>query len=344
MAGDTVRSVMAMVAPGTTLRAGLERILAARTGALIVLGTNRAVEQMRTGGFDLNTACTATALRELSKMDGAIIVSQDLQHILAAGVHLMPDAQWETTETGTRHRTADRTSQQSGLPVVTVSSSAHAISVFVDGIRHPVEQSDQIISRANQALAAFSRYQTRLWEASHRLSVLEIQDQVTVRDVCVVVQRLEMLNRLGEELHDAVITLGSDGRLLALQVMDLEVGLTDLGDLLELDYCWERPSFSIGGAEGLTNDELLDLSTLARSIGFDDHLDARVAPRGHRQLAVISQLPRAVATRLLDHFDGLQGLMGASNAELMEVEGIGANRSRLIRDGLIRLTERGYDY
>lgn len=343
MVANVTRAVQAMVAPGTPLRDGLERILAGRTGALVVLGVNRTVHAVSTGGFELDTPLTPTVLRELAKMDGAIIVSNDLQRILGAGIQLMPDAGLPTTETGTRHRTADRTSQQTGLPVVTVSASMSTIAVFVNGERLLVERSEQIISRANQALAAFSRYQARLWEVTNRLSILEIQDQATARDVCIVIQRLEMLTRLGEELHDSVITLGSDGRLLSLQVMELEAGLSDLGNLIELDYRHGREKFTISAVTQLSNDELLDLQLLARTIGFEEHLDARVTPRGHRQLAVISRLPQAVATRLLDHFDGLQGLMGASNSELLEVDGVGASRARMIRDGLVRLTERIYD-
>src|SRR4051812_20793503 len=96
------------VAPGTAMRDGLERILRGNTGALIVLGHDRSVDSISTGGFDLDVDFSATRLRELSKMDGALVVTSDLSKIIRASVQLVPDPTIETQETGTRHRTAER--------------------------------------------------------------------------------------------------------------------------------------------------------------------------------------------------------------------------------------------
>ena len=193
---------LATMAPGTTLREGFERILRARTGALVVLGHNKIISQISTGGFPLEVAYSPTALRELAKMDGAIICDGPDHRIVAAGVQLMPDPAIETVETGTRHRTADRVARQSGLPVVSISASMSTISVYLDQSRHVVEHSDQILSRANQALQALERYRTRLWQVTGRLSSLEVQDQVTIRDLALVALRMEMVRRLDAELGD----------------------------------------------------------------------------------------------------------------------------------------------
>ena len=168
---------------GHALRDGLERVLRGNTGGLIVLGMDRTVESLCTGGFVLDVEFTATRLRELCKLDGALILDRDITKIVRAGVQLVPDASIPTEETGTRHRTAQRVSIQTGFPVVSVSQSMRLIALYVDGQRRVLEDSAAILSRANQALATLERYKLRLDEVAGTLSALEIEDLVTVRDV-----------------------------------------------------------------------------------------------------------------------------------------------------------------
>ena len=334
------------MAPGTPLRDGFERILRGRTGALVVLGHTREVQQISTGGFTLDVPYSATALRELAKMDGAIIIDAESNRIVRAGVHLMPDPSIDTVETGTRHRTADRVSRQTGVPVVSVSSSMSTISLYIDQDRHVVEDSESILSRANQALQTLERYKSRLWEVTNRLSSLEVQDQVTVKDFALVAQRLEMVRRLDLELSGYVVELGTDGRLLTLQLHELSVGIDDLRDLLEQDYRPEGTDvvFGFSGLQPLTTAELLEPLSVARAVGFasNEHLDTRITTRGYRQMAQINRLPHAFGVRLIEHFGSLQALFGASSAELQEVDGVGDSRARIIRDGLVRLAESAY--
>ncbi len=356
---------LALVAPGTPLRDGFERILRGRTGALVVLGHGREVQELCTGGFELDVPFTPTALRELAKMDGAIVLDSGAQQIMRAGVHLMPDADIFTAETGTRHRTADRVARQTGVPVIAVSASMATISLYVDAYRQFVENPDQILARANQALQTLERYRSRLREATTRLSALEVEDQVTVRDVAAVAQRLEMVHRLDLELSEYAAELGSEGRLLALQMHELTTGLTELGGLLEKDYRPADPTVagngssapgSTGGAAGgdaafglgllsaLDTTQLLDLLLVARTIGFasSDQLDSKVTTRGYRQVAQINRLPGSLGERLIEHFGSLQALFAASRADLQAVEGVGEQRARAIRDGLVRVAESAY--
>ncbi|HET9873646.1 MAG TPA: DNA integrity scanning diadenylate cyclase DisA [Propionibacteriaceae bacterium] len=341
-----LRSYLALMAPGTPLRDGLERILRGRTGALVVLGNSRDVQQLSTGGFSLDVVYTPTALRELAKMDGAIILGSDVSRIVGAGVHLMPDPSIDTVETGTRHRTADRVSRQTGVPVVSVSSSMSTISLYLDSHRHVVEDSEQILSRANQALQTLERYRGRLWEVTNRLSALEVQDQVTVKDFALVVQRIEMIRRLDLELSGYVLELGTDGRLLTLQLHELGAGVDELRELLERDYRPEEITgeFGLEGLKSLSTTDLLEPLAVARAVGFSagDHLDTRLTTRGYRQMAQINRLPHAFGVRLIEHFGSLQALFAASSAELQEVDGVGESRARIIRDGLTRLAESAY--
>src|SRR3954471_1058526 len=188
---ELLRTTLAAVAPGGELRDGLERILRGRTGALIVLGFDRTVESISSGGFSLDVEFSATRLRELAKMDGAIVVDKDVSRIVRAAVQLLPDPTIETAESGTRHRTAERVAKQTGFPVISVSQSMRIVALYVGGVRYVLEDADTILGRANQALATLERYKSRLDEVSGTLSALEIEDLVTVRDVSAVVQRLE---------------------------------------------------------------------------------------------------------------------------------------------------------
>ncbi len=339
-----LRATLALIAPGTPLRDGLERILRGRTGALIVLGNDRTVESLTTGGFVLDVPFTATGLRELAKMDGAIIVDKDLTRILRAAVHLMPDQRIPTDETGTRHRTADRVAKQTGHPVISVSQSMQIIAAYVGETRHVLEDSGQILSRANQALATLERYKLRLDEVSTTLSALEIEDLVTVRDVAVVAQRLEMVTRIAREIEDYVLELGTDGRLLSLQLEELVTGVDAERELVIRDYVGTgRKARSaealLAHLESLSPTELVDPLAVAKALALGEHLDAAVAPRGYRLLAKVPRLPAPVVDRLVEHFGTLQKLLSAGVDDLQAVEGVGELRARSVREGLSRLAE-----
>ncbi len=344
-----LRELLGRIAPGTALRDGLERILAGRTGALIVLGYDRVVESICTGGFALDVALSATRLRELAKMDGAVILSSDSLRIVRAGVHLMPDPTIPTEESGTRHRTAERVAVQTGFPVISVSQSMHIISVYVAGRRYTLEHPTTILARANQALAALERYKLRLDEVASTLSALEIEDLVTVRDAMSVSQRLEMVRRIADEIEGFVVELGTDGRLLALQLDEMLAGVEEDRALLVRDYmpggAARRPRTIedvLAELRTLSATELLDLSAVARCYGLPtsaDALDSPVSPRGYRLLARVPRLPAAIIDRLVEHFGGLQKLLAATIEDLLAVEGVGEARARGIREGLSRLAE-----
>ncbi len=341
-----LRATLAMIAPGTALRDGLERILRGRTGALIVLGHDKVVDTISTGGFNLDVPFTATGLRELAKMDGAIILDEDIAKIHRANVHLMPDHTIPSDETGTRHRTADRVAKQSGFPVISVSQSMQIIALYVGGTRYVLEDSGSILSRANQALATLERYKMRLDEVSSTLSALEIEDLVTVRDVAVVAQRLEMVTRIAREIEDYVLELGTDGRLLSLQLEELVTGVDADRELVVRDYLpsgrKKRTTEAVlADLESLSPTDLVDPASVARALGLgaNEHLDGAVAPRGYRLLAKVPRLPSSVVDRLVEHFGTLQKLLSAGVDDLQAVDGVGELRARSVREGLSRLAE-----
>jgi diadenylate cyclase len=341
-----LRATLAGVAPGTPLRDGLERILRGRTGALIVLGTDRTIDAISSGGFRLDVPFSATGLRELAKMDGAIILDAEATRIVTAAVHLMPDPTIHSEETGTRHRTADRVARMTGYPVISVSQSMQIIALYVGERRYVLEDTGAILSRANQALATLERYKMRLDEVSSTLSALEIEDLVTARDVAVVAQRLEMVTRIAREIEDYVLELGTDGRLMALQLEELVTGVDQDRMLVVRDYVPtgrrnRTPEAVLADMEALDATALVDISAVAGALGLggSELLDNAVSPRGYRLLARVPRLPATVVERLVDHFGGLQKLLGAGVDDLQAVEGVGELRARSVREGLSRLAE-----
>ena len=345
---DLLRATLAAVAPGTELRDGLERILRGRTGALIVLGNDRLVESLCSGGFPLDIEFSAQRLRELSKMDGAIVLDREGTRILRANTQLVPDPGIETQESGTRHRTAQRVAIQTGYPVVSVSQSMRIIQLYVGWRRHVVEDSASILSKANQALQTLERYKSRLDEVTGTLSALEIEDLVTVRDVASVVQRLEMVRRISEEITGYAVELGTDGRLLGMQLEELTGGLGNDRELVIRDYLWVdevRPHLEEALEQLVAAQQHRAARPLGRgprAMGFSvvgDSLDSAVSPRGYRLLTKVPRLPGAIVDRLVEHFDSLQRLLAANLEDLMDVDGVGEGRARAVREGLSRLAE-----
>ena len=334
---------VALLAPGTPLRDGIDRIVSGHTGALIVMGSNAELEAISTGGFHLDVEFSATRLRELAKMDGAIVLSTEHERILAAAVHLSPAADIPTSETGTRHRTAERVSKHVGLPVVTISASMSTISLFVGGGRQLVPRPDELMERASQALSAIIGHRQRLDASLDRLTQLEVHDSVSLRDLAHVAQRFEMTNRLADEAATYVAAMGVDGRLVALQLRDLVDDLVPLSSLLQRDYVSpDAEAMPFAGLARLDDQELFDIVLVARSLGFPSvlHLDSPLSPRGYRQLAAIPRLPAGVSARIVEGLGSLAGIYGATTGELTAIDGVTPAIAGQVRDGLAYAAER----
>ena len=342
------RTALAMVAPGTALRDGLERIVRGNTGALVVVGCDAVVQAICSGGFDLDTDFSATRLRELAKMDGAIVLDQAARRILRAAVQLVPDPRLPTSESGTRHRTAERTARQTGFPVITVSKSMRTIAVFAAGERYVLEDSAALLARAHQELDTLERYRRRLDEVTRLLTALEIEDRATVADIALVVQQLELVRRVTDAVAGYLVELGTDAGLLRLQLDELTAGTRRQRELLLRDYepDMAEPSSqpAVRAADRLAAlgaDALADLPAVAATIGLARPADpaGKVSPRGYRVLGQIPRLAPEVSDRLILQFGGLQKLLSASAQDLRQVPGLDPALAATIRDGLSRVAE-----
>ncbi len=337
---------LASVAPGTPLREGLDRVLQADRGALIVVGDSPAVLAICSGGFHLGAEYTPQRLSELAKMDGAIILASDASRIAWANVHLVPDPRVPTTETGTRHRTAERVARSIDVPVISVSEDLSMIAVYRHGDKHRLQPTPVLVNRANQALQTLERYKNRLEAVSSSLTALEVEDLVTVRDVVAVLQRAEMVRRISEEIDGYLVELGDDGRLVLLQRNELMGGVEDDRRLVIKDYFHQGRTWRLEQAmdqlASLGTEDLLDLTRVASVLRLSPdggELDATLQARGYRLLSKVPGLPADLAERLVGHFGTLAKVMRATYDELAEVAGVGEARARIVKDGLSRLAE-----
>jgi diadenylate cyclase len=339
-------SALAVVAPGTSLRAGLDRILQANMGALIVVGDGPDVLNICSGGFLLDAAFSPQRLSELAKMDGAIILASDASRIARANVHLVPNPNVPTSETGTRHRTAERVARSIDVPVISVSEDMSVVAVYARDQKHQLEPIPRLLTRANQALQTLERYKTRFLEVTAQLSQVEVEDLVTVRDVVTVLQRTEMVRRVAEEIELDIIELGVDGRLVRLQLDELMGGVDDDRRLVLRDYFHEDAGWhideSLEALAELGTEDLLDLKAVGAALHLPDSqldLDASLQPRGYRLLAKIPRLPEPVIEAIVTRFENLQKVMRATIDDLDDVAGVGETRARAIKEGLSRLAE-----
>jgi diadenylate cyclase len=337
---------LAAVAPGTPLREGIDRILQASKGALIVVGDGPEVLNICSGGFLLDAAFSPQRLSELAKMDGAIILASDASRIARANVHLVPNPNVPTSETGTRHRTAERVARSIDVPVVSVSEDMAIIAVYVGDEKHPLEAIPRLLVRANQALQTLERYRDRLDGVTASLSALEVEDLVTMRDVVNVLQRTEMVRRIADEISGDIVQLGVDGRLVKLQLEELLGGVEDDRRLVMFDYFTPETEWHLDQAMNALADmgteELLDSTAVGSTLqlpGTTVDLDANVQPRGYRLLARIPRLPETVIERIVNRFGSLQKIMRATIDDLDDVTGVGQARAKAIKEGLSRLAE-----
>jgi DNA integrity scanning protein DisA with diadenylate cyclase activity len=234
--GEPLREALALVAPGTPLREGLDRVLQAKRGALVVVGDDPSVLSICTGGFLLDAEFTPQRLSELAKMDGAVILTPDASRIARANVHLMPRASIPTSETGTRHRTAERVARSLDVAVVTVSEAMATVTVYRGPHRHTLQRTGRLVDRASQAISAAERFKSRFDLALALLSTLEVEDTVSVSDVVAVLQPGEMVLRFTQEVEGYLVELGEDGRLIRLQIQELAAGVEETMRLVALDY------------------------------------------------------------------------------------------------------------
>lgn len=343
---NEIKNILKRVSPGTSLREGLDNILRAKTGGLIVLSDTEEIMKLVDGGFYINSEYTPTYIYELAKMDGAIIISTDLKKIICANAQLLPDSSINTYETGTRHRTAQRIAKQTNTIVVAISQRRNIITIYKGELKYILQESSVILARANQAIQTLEKYVNVLERVINNLNVLEFQDLTTVFDVVTVIQRTEMVMRIVEEIKRYILELGNEGRLISMQLNELIRYIERDGILLIRDYCKEDDDFNeiYKDIQKLSSEELLDLELIGKVLGFSglSLVDTLISPNGYRILFKIPRIPTNIIENLVKHFQGLKNVILATTDDLDQVEGIGEARATAIRSGLKRIKEQIY--
>lgn len=345
---EAISEVLRMIAPGTPIRNGLENILKAKTGALIAIGgDNKEVMDLVDGGFRLDVEYTSSRLYELAKMDGAIILSSDFKKILYANAQLIPSSDIPTSETGTRHRTAERTAKQTGALVISISQRRGIITIFKGNSRYVLKDLEAVISKANQALQTVEKYKKVFDSKLNLLNEYEFNDIVTLENVIIAIQRAEMVMRVADEVNRAIDELGEEGRLLEMQLDEL-IGDLEKEELLIIkDYIAPGKKRTcekiLDEIKKLGHDDLVKSEKFAKLLGyedFDNYDEVGVYTRGYRVLNKIPRMPSNIVDNLVKSFKSFQHILAADIPKLDEVDGIGEVRARTIKQSLKRMQEQ----
>ena len=344
---EIITEILKLIAPGTKIREGLENILKAKTGGLIVIGDTKEVLDLVDGGFNLNIDYTPARLYELAKMDGAIIISEDLKKILYANTQLIPSPSIVTSETGTRHRTAERTAKQTGKIVISVSQRRSVITIFKGELRYVLQDSSRVITKANQALQTAEKYKKVFDDKLNLLNEYEFNDIVTLQNVIVCIQRAEMILKVIDEVKRAIYELGEEGRLFQMQLEELLGNLEEEESLIIKDYLVYKRKKTVEKAletiRSMDHEELMNSQLMAKVLGYDDFDNSEevsVFTRGYRILNKIPRMPNNIVENLVTSFKSFQYIIQADIPELDEVEGIGEIRAKAIKRSLKRMQEQ----
>ncbi|EEG78184.1 DNA integrity scanning diadenylate cyclase DisA [Dethiobacter alkaliphilus] len=339
-----LKKTLRRLSPGTPVREALENILGARTGALIVMGWSPRIEAMMEGGFRLDVELTPARLYELAKLDGAIILCSQCKKILFANAQLNPDPAIPSQETGIRHRIAERVAKQTEEVVISISQRRSIITVYQGAVRYALRDVSVIINKANQALQTLEKYRNVLRQTLVSLSALEFEDLASFNDVFLVLRRVEMVLRVAEMIERYIVELGTEGRLIEMQLEELLSNVEEEALLLVRDYAADgiEPEKVLEQLRRDLSNALSDNNALAKMLGHSGPaiLETAASPRGYRILDKIPRLPMPVIENLVEQFGTLQGVLRAGEEVLDEVEGIGEARARNIRSGLGRLREQ----
>ena len=339
--------ILKLIAPGTILREGLDNILKAKTGALIVIGDSKEIMDLVDGGFYINENYTASRLYELAKMDGAIVLSKDVKKILYANAQLIPSSHISTQETGTRHRTSERVAKQTGEIVVSISQRRNVITIFKGNFRYILQDTAKVITKTNQALQTLEKYKSVFDSKIISLNEYEFDDTVTLDNVITAIQRAEMVMRIANEIRRGIYELGEDGRLVEMQLEEL-VGNTEAEETLIIkDYITSSRKGNIERIlEKIINleyDKLMDKSIISHILGYkvtENFEDIGLYTKGYRILSKIPKMPVNIVQNLVKSFKSFQHVVAATTEQLDDVEGIGEVRAKNIKQSLRRMQEQ----
>ena len=335
--------LLKLVAPGTSLRQGLEIILQAGTGGLIVVGDSQKIFNLVDGGFKLDCFLTPMTLAELAKMDGAIILSRGAVRILGANAQLIPDYLIPSDERGTRHRTAERMAKQTGSLVIAISELRNIITLYKGQIKYVLRRPPELISRANQAIQILEKYRAAFDTVLNELEIQEFEDDVQLFNVVKVVQKGEQIKRVKDEIDRYIVELGEEARFIEMQLKEVVRNTLTDHQLVIKDYVKEKDENASAKLNALDSNALLEPTSITGVLGYGikpEYLDLSVSPRGYRVLSKIPRFPAVVVENLIKAFDDLPSIIKANINDLITINEVGEKRANSIKRELERLRDR----
>jgi diadenylate cyclase len=328
VATDPMLEALARVAPGTPLREAIENILRAHTGGLIVVGGEPEIDAMMAGGVRLDVPFAHHLLYELAKMDGAIVLDRDARRIRSANVELLPPSHLPSSETGMRHRTAERVARATEALVIAISQRRNLVSLYRGSQRYVLHDLGYILTKATQALDSLGRFDRLYRSAARRLGEAEERGGVRVGMVVECLRRLALAIQVRREIVRYGVELGREGRLVEAQAKEFPPleRLEEEWVALWLDY---RRNPLLPVPEPPSDPQAWEGADWLARLEYP-HGEVPVEPRGYRWLRKVPRLPAAVVERLVDRFGSLERLKRASREELDAIEGIGPQRASAI--------------
>ncbi|KIL53593.1 DNA-binding protein [Jeotgalibacillus alimentarius] len=337
--------IIQLVAPGTPFREGIDNVLRAGTGGLIVVGCNDKMKPLVDGGFQIHCPFSPTYLYELAKMDGAIILNESGSKILIANAQLNPSPMVPSSETGMRHRTAERVARETDSLVIAISQRRNVITLYKGTYRYALKEIAVILAKANQALQTLEKYRTVLDQSLSHLTLLEYEEAVTYNDVLQVIHRFEMVIRIKNELLLYLNELGSEGRLVRLQLNELLADLEKEAVMVIRDYASQDHAGAHDMYEAFAekvSSKIMEDESIMKMLGHPSstEYESQTVPRGYRVLNKIPRLPLTIIENIIGDFGTLDQLKKATVEELDQVDGIGGIRARKIKEGLKSVREQ----
>lgn len=329
------------IAPGTEIRKGINNILDAGTGGLLVLGCNEKVLKLCDGGFRIDTEYNPQRIYELAKMDGAIVLNDQMDEIIFANVQLQPNSKLETIESGTRHRTAERVAKETGYKVIAVSQKRKVITLYKDNYRYILRPISDVVAEANQAVRTLERFGDMLEKSLTNLTLMEFEDLVTLFEVVTVLEKFSVMLQVAEEIEKYIMELGVEGRLIATQYEEITGRVYDDMEALIKDYFFEKEDFSINEIfNSLKETDELRIMEIVSLLGYKkryESLDKKLVPKGYRLLSKVKRLTNKDICLLVENFDGLTSIINGTEEDFISMDGISKIKARSIKTEIKRL-------
>ena len=325
-----------LVSPGTPLRTVIDDLIRSDLGAMIVFESPELhTQNMIEGGFRINSRFTSQKLFELCKMDGAIILSNDLKRILHANVTMTPDSSIHSIETGTRHKAAERTAKQTHTFVIAISERRKKTTLYYGSARYYLKTTDELLRNISPTLQVLEKQKEILNEQISNLNILEMSELVSVSDVCKVIQRAEMILKISESIKRNFTELGKEGSIMNMRYRELLRGVEKADSEVLRDYANPSLKRSKTLLTNLTFEGIVDTESIARLI-FEKPTEESITPKGFRFLSHLTLSAKEISqmTKTFRNLDNILKLDPADFEPLLK------NRANTIYEEIRNLREQ----